>query len=456
MTAPLAVSIGKEARALVPMWAACAGALIVVGYLGDRRFWDGAPLVYLLGSVALASWSIGHEYSHRTLPILLSLPTTRRRLLVVKLAVVIPLLVMLGALALTVLPSRGLGRQEFPPLVAALGVACALVLAPLLTMLCRSPIAGVVFAPAITGTVHVLAQIAGLAVYGLSEPLIERDQFAMTLRLWGFATVATLAAVAGWLTFMNLEAVEGFPDVHWPYWWRRAAVSAAAAARRRNPFWLLVLKELRLQQMTFIVTGIFIVLAIVISMLSSVIREFNGSPEPLVALNGLILAWLLGSLASAEERHLGTLESQTLLPLAAWQQWIVKAGLTLALALLLAIGQPMVFALDGPQLNPVYIGIVVGIATTSLYVSSLCGSGVRALTVSGPAIVVAFLPLGRFFRPFDATAPSPLDALMLAGLLVLSLYFAFENHRSAERNFTRVGRQVLVMAAALALVARPF
>jgi hypothetical protein len=452
-SAALGVSIRKEARALLPMWAACAGALIVMVYLGNRR--PGGLLVYLLGSLALASWSIGHEYSHRTLPILLSLPLSRPRLLLTKLAVVIPLLVMLSALALTLLPSsaRVLGRQEFPTLVGALAVVCALILAPLITMLCRSPIAGVVFAAGITGWVNLLAQIAALAVYGSAEPLIERHQFAMNLSLWGFASVAALGAVAGWLAFMQLEAIDGLPDVHWPHGWRRTAV-AVPVARRRNPFWLLVLKELRLQQMTFIVSGLFVAGGIALSMLSSVVPEFKGSPEPMVALNGLMLAWLAGSLASAEERHLGTLEWQLLLPVAAWQQWIVKAGVTLGLALLLAIGLPMLLAIDGPQLNPVYAGLIVVLVTASLYVSSLCSSGLRTLTVSGPAILLVFFPLGRFGRPADTLLMSSFEGLLLASLLVLALRFAFENHRSAERNFKRVGLQLLGMAAVLALIVR--
>ena len=49
---------------------------------------------------------------------------------------------------------------------------------------------------------------------------------------------------------------------------------------------------------------------------------------------------LIGSLASAEERQLGTLEWQTLLPSPAWQQWAVKVGVTFGLALLLGVGLP--------------------------------------------------------------------------------------------------------------------
>lgn len=458
-SAALGASIRKEARALLPMWAVCAGVLIVVGIVGDDRFAEAGRLVYFLGSAALASWSIGHEYSHRTLPILLSLPSTRQRLLLVKLGVVVSLLATLGALALTTLPPfRGFDRQEFQTLIPVLSLGCALMLAPLLTMVCRSPLAGVVFAVGITSWVHLLAQVSGLVGYGSTEAtLIERQQFTAGLRLWGLVSVSALAAVAGWLTFMQLEAIDGLPEVHWPRGWRRTDVSVAVA-RRRNPFWLLVLKELRLQQMTFIVAGLFMLGGIAVWSLRTVIPEFDGSLEPLAALDGLMLAWLIGSLASAEERHLRTLEWHTLLPIAAWQQWIVKAGVTLGLALLLGIGLPMLVSSDVNPLYPAYVGVIVILTTASLYVSTLCTSGLRTLTVSGPAILLVFLPLGRIIGPLDADLRSPVGGLVLAGLLLLTLRFAFENHRSAERDLARVARQLLVMAAVplIALIARRF
>ena len=109
----------------------------------------------------------------------------------------------------------------------------------------------------------------------------------------------------------------------------------------------------------------------------------------------------------------------------------------------------MLFAIDGPPLSPVYIGHHRRASITgSLYVSTLCSSGLRALTVSGPAILIVFLPLGRSLRPFRRRPHCRLlDGSLLAGLLLLALRFAFENHRSAGRDFTRVGRQLLVMAA---------
>ena len=108
-------------------------------------------IVYAVGTVALGALSIGHEYTNRTLTLLLSLPVDRRRLYLVKLGVLIPMLVALAALASR--PART--RRALDPAGAApillLAVACGLFLAPWLTMVCRSPLAGIVFALAIPG-----------------------------------------------------------------------------------------------------------------------------------------------------------------------------------------------------------------------------------------------------------------------------------------------------------------
>ena len=54
-----------------------------------------------------------------------------------------------------------------------------------------------------------------------------------------------------------------------------------------------------------------------------------------VFYSGLI-ALLVGSLACAEERQMGTLDCQVLLPMATWQQWSVKVAVVLGLSMVLA------------------------------------------------------------------------------------------------------------------------
>jgi ABC-type transport system involved in multi-copper enzyme maturation permease subunit len=427
MTTSAAVWIGvrKEARALLPMWAACAGILAAIGVSGDRGFAEAGRLVFFMGSVGLAAWSIGHEYTHRTVPLMLSLPAARQRLLLVKLGVATVLLLALTAVVLVTLPSGpGFDRAELMPLLSTL---CAVMLAPLLTMACRSPLAGAVFGMGLTAWVHVIPQIIGLVMYGSArEPLV------IDLRWWGLLGVSLLAGAAGWIAFMQLEAIDGLPDVHWPHGWRRAA-APAAMARRQHPLWLLVKKELRLQQMTFIVTAFFVVTGLVLWMLSTVVDGLRGGPiAPIVAIYGVMLAWLTGSLASAEERHLGTHESQLLLPVAAWQQWVVKVAVAMGLALLFGFVLPIAVSGTVLRFNVTHAGLIVVLTTVSLFCSSLCRSGLQSLTVSAPVALVMLRFAGPYFgQAFPGGTSTPLMAV--AGGVGLALALAFRNHRFSAR-----------------------
>jgi ABC-type transport system involved in multi-copper enzyme maturation permease subunit len=96
MTRGAALQIRKEARALLPVWMACASALVLVAVVGDARFYLAALLAYGLGAIALGALSVGHEYSGRTLALLLSFPIDRRRVFLLKLAVLSVLLLGLA------------------------------------------------------------------------------------------------------------------------------------------------------------------------------------------------------------------------------------------------------------------------------------------------------------------------------------------------------------------------
>jgi hypothetical protein len=110
------------------------------------------------------------------------------------------------------------------------GVLCSVFLAPLLTMLCRNPLAGVVFIGAAPMWMSELSKVVSAGV------------------LWGGTLgVSVAAGVASWRLFMRLEAIDGRdPDVRLPRMLRRetrAIVAASAdAARTRHPVWLLVKK----------------------------------------------------------------------------------------------------------------------------------------------------------------------------------------------------------------------
>jgi hypothetical protein len=101
----LPLDVRKEIRALLPVWLVCAGAIVAAAVLqgigGHRaRTFAAWPIfAYVLGSIALGALSMGHEYTGRTLTLLLSLPADRRRLYLVKLGVLFPMLLTLAVLA---------------------------------------------------------------------------------------------------------------------------------------------------------------------------------------------------------------------------------------------------------------------------------------------------------------------------------------------------------------------
>src|SRR5437764_5906865 len=100
----------------------------------------------------------------------------------------------------------------------------------------------------------------------------------------------------------------------------------------------------------------------------------------------------MGSLASAQERQFGMLQSQAMLPVPRAQQWAVKAGVVLVLALVLGVVLPW-FVFAPPQLSrasfwPLAASIVL-LTTWSLYISSWCGSGIIALALLLPASAAA-------------------------------------------------------------------
>ncbi len=124
-----------------------------------------------LGSVALGALSIGHEYTNRTLTLLLSLPAARRRLYLVKLGVLGPMVLTLGALAFgLLLKPRALDRD-----------LARIATIPLPVRDVR-PVSGAVVdddlpQPArrhhlrdrrYRGLIHIAGDIAGFAIYGFS------------------------------------------------------------------------------------------------------------------------------------------------------------------------------------------------------------------------------------------------------------------------------------------------
>lgn len=465
----------KEARAQVPVFVASLIAIAAAGAFS--RFLVLGTFAYFLGSAALGALAIGHEYSHRTLGALLSQPVARHRLLLVKLGVLAPMLVVLSVVAAASSEAR---PPDAALAFAVLPVLAGLFLAPWLTMVGRSPVAGAIFTLTLPGLILSASALAFLVLYGHGPG----EGFDLVVVSRGTLALCAIGSVMTWPAFLRLEAVDGAgPQMYLPQWFgrRNAVAEAVPASTTRSPVWELVKKELRLQHMALAVTGIYLIswFALTLSLRS----EGIDADEVFTVLTlpyGGLMAMLIGALASAEERQLGTLEWQLLLPVAAWRQWAIKVATVVALALLLALGVPVLLAaVSGVRtfgwLRPELAAGVATLTIGGLYVSSLSGSGVGALLASVPALMgvvlfVEFLfeyPGAAAFRMFASVSgwPSPRMApspgslrafsmslwLISASVVVLALRFGLTNHRSADRAAAHLRTQMAWMALCLTL-----
>ena len=478
-----AAALGKEVRALLPAWAAIVAALVFASGAPDALRLRLVMLVLVFGSITLGGLTFGHEYSCRTLTLLLAQPMDRRRTCATKLMVLVVAVSLVCLAAALSAPgptlelfSRTHGAERAVLILAPL---CAVFLAPTLSIVCRSVLAGVVFTVAIPGLLALLANIIGTAWYGLVANA-ALDDFVSTF-VWRSMSIACAAgAIATWILFVRLEAIEGHAELQWPRWLRTGAEPAIVPRKAHGVLSALIRKELRLQQMTFVVAGLFVLASAALWVLSRVNPEYWKVPiEAISAMYGSLLLVLIGSVASAEERQLGTLPSQLLLPGAARTQWTVKAVTTLSLALVLGVGVPILVSLlfsysEGlpwrPRRVKETLAVAVLLTSCGLYVSSLSASAVKAMVNSIPVVIAGTVfktivgatvmaighryiagPFGEhrivnaeLMRSFqtDSAAFYTWLAVPIAGLF---LWFAFTNHRSTERRAARAALQVAAL-----------
>ena len=466
MTAAVRAGFRNELHALVPLWSICTLTVIVCSMIGQPEVRGIAILAYGLGSCALGAHAFGHEYGHRTLPLLLSQPIDRRWLLAIKLATVMILVTLLGVVGyLTVLPLETRDAPATPLQVAGLVWIVSVILAPVLTLLCRGTLAGAIFSASLPAMFAVAGDLIGWYRFDADLGAIHRFQVAFFWR--SMPPLFLVAAVIGWRSFMRLEAIEGRGrEFHLPQW---ILTADTASARRRHPVWQLVAKELRLQQMVFAIAGIYVVVAALVLARQYMNPSFSAEVLfPLTFMYGALLAIVAGALASAEERQLKTLEAQLLLPIASSRQWLVKAGVVLGVALALAVVLPatLMVLLESRRsaIEPLLVLALTApvLASASLYVSSLATSGVRALAMSAPFVtgglslvfwserVTRGVLEGLAAYRISAAADfyGDLAAIILcAGFITLMLRYAHLNHRSGERSIRRIGSQVVCTAS---------
>ena len=507
----------KEGRALVPIWFAAVITIVAAAQTGMHL---GGLFAFVVGAAALGACSIGHEYAHRTLTPLLAQPLSRSRLLLAKLVVLAPLLLLLGLVAaFLLLRAEGIDRvlgegvtgSRWQLAIGILTPMLGLCIAPWLTLMCRSTLAGVVFTLAVPASLWIAAQIARAATAGFEiEPLAYGPGF--TLMIVGMIAVTVVAIVHGRQLFIGLEALDAPRDLV-PATVRGSIradtpdVDSTAHARRRrrsHPLTVLVYKEVRLQALAFAVASLYALGWIAMRLTRTDLYIAGQSFEAISGLYGAFVALLLGAMSSADERAQGTSQWQILQPYAFWKQWTVKVLTVSALALLLGLAVPILlegafpliagagpvgprrffpFLPDVVSRGP---GAILLITIFSMYVSSLSAGGLRALLMALPFVfsltwlffslayatyrveqqILARLygasPSWPFWWKGVATASASdfrtadvawrwISTTVVAGFVALLLVFAFRNSRLTERGMTMARQQGLWVIASVVL-----
>jgi hypothetical protein len=477
--------VWKEVRGLGSTWLTAAALLVAVGFVetgldtvldvqqpraGARQL---TVLIYVGACALLGALSIGQEFTDRTLAGLLAQPAARSSVLLHKLGVVAAMLLALGGLAwaygLTPLAVARAWPEISPTgrvLVTVLPVLGGVLLTPCLTLLTRSALAGCVFTIALSMLMMIGSQAAVPWLYGDAATLAEAN--ARFLDIFGHTMLAVvvLSALLMWRLFMRLESIEGRGlELHLPAWLFKPRVHLAAARSARSVWQQMLGKELHLQQITFVVSGLYVAawLAVVLVGESLFPIRRAGYMTAATLLHAGAIPLLAGSLASAEERQLGTLGWQVLLPIAAWRQWAVKGAVVLVLSLGLAVGVPAIlYALFASGPGAVRLGwppaaAIAAVATLSLYASSLSSNGVRALARVAPAIggvmLVAHITMNVVmpgWMPLAWDLPNAAWGVLYASsaaVFALLLWLGMRNHGSAERGAKRVLKQVAALGA---------
>ncbi|HUR45189.1 MAG TPA: hypothetical protein VMZ27_04855 [Candidatus Saccharimonadales bacterium] len=403
--------ITKEIHVLWPP----LGILILVSLLPyhsmERSLLVALPIVFIISCVLMAGLAFGHEFQQRTISLLLAQPVPRRRIWLQKIGL-LGMFLAVGAFSVVLAFYRFdpqlLTRSTeslaasfdsmWPPLIAITFISFCTV--PLLTCLFRSTLLGVVFSFLVPGAL--------LAINGLLCEYVLRKPAATTFCAYVILGLyAVICLGLGYRTFMHLEVIDGSAlgrEIELPQRWKKISSAAMASSwgKFESPTATLIKKELRLQQVTFLLAAIFCVIALLGAFLYSAQRghtQQTNLGEVLLTADFVIyivlLPLLAGSLALAEEKMWGVAEWQIMLPVSLLKQWGIKMLVTLSNSLLLGFFLPLGLLLIGQrwlgpseaansfsQWGPVQLlGYLIAVQLV-VFAGSISGTTVRSILIA--------------------------------------------------------------------------
>src|ERR1039458_8891594 len=502
--------VRKELRSLLPAGGLALLLAILPIWLvwpGPAGIWAGAPgyVVYApfaLGVLLLSLTPFGQELNWGTFSIMLAQPVSRARIWRIKtLLLALALLLVFVAFSLSALVRIG----SVMDISQARGRAVpysADIIRNLQTMIAENR-RGALLDSLMVGGLGALAGFAG----GLWTTLLFRQvspAFWLTLLvpmglgllasqlLGGFSDLVARAGVCAVLGLYSAAGIvwarklfEEVEDTQWtggivslPKWGRAAAHARPGIARRkRRAVRTLLSKEFQSQYVNLLLAAGLLVIHLGVLAVRRLGADYlRTHPDMSMTLEAFPVLWLampllVGSVAVAEERKLGTFEALSCLPTSRWLQFGIKLGLALLLGILLGAVVPLtieylgtlaglhpntMLAL-GPDVLPLLstsLFAAFGIALLSFYGSSLARNTLQALGASILACVIASV-----LTMVAAHPPAPdeiliwgprLIAWILVPVMLLALItLAYRNYRRLQLSAKAWRHNALALLVAL-------
>jgi len=475
--------VKKEIRLIAPSWSLAtllAGAQVLL----PRDNFYTAALVFI-GTAMMALATFGREASLHTFSGLLAQPAERLRIWQTKLSV---LATAFFLMFLVWLVSYNFASRHFYQDVVIFDALSTYDLSVTVCLIAISTFTGGLWAALLLRQIAsafwlsllVPATLSGVAVAFLA--VHQSDEF----------TISALCIVLG------IYSIGGFFFARWLFFraqdigWTggnlvlpesklfSALFVSTQAVRKRRPFFALLKKEFQLQKASLTGGVALLVLHTGVIFLRTHHHFAKDSTGEIVTsifwMLWLILPVMIGSMAIAEERRLGVMETQACLPVSPRLRFAVKASVAVLLGTLLGGFVPMVLENIGVAISgnyPVFltsgndaffsfqqliIGLAAWLTFISLFGSSLAKNFLQAIGFSIVSFIVCALFVSSlmerrmfFFDPI--LAQSTLAFLIAVPVLVITLiWLAYRNYNHFRDGWPLWRRNILGFAGAIIFI----
>jgi len=346
----------KEIRPLLPSFRlalllAASNCLVPIGSGGANEIWSALPFVFCpLAVLFFVLNAFGVECGSNLFGNLLAQPISRSRIWWTK-----SLLALAGVGTVLVIwwISFAFGRPgaDLPSVMLGTGVTAVVIYSGgLWTML--------LFRQAAVAFWFVLL-VPGLLM-AMATHQFEYLRYGEALVASVLMAYSVVGFLFAWRLFLRAEDVQWTGGaITFPDWLRRSQrAQDSHSSRTRRPLRSVFFKELHLHQSQFLMAGVLALLHLVIIFMRNFDHAMSESYPALDVLYNcfwvlwLVMPWLVGCAAVAEERKLGTLEAQLGAPVSRRRQFLIKFATAMLIAILL--GTIMPFLLDGNRVAQVF------------------------------------------------------------------------------------------------------